>query len=109
MNDITTTIDPLRRVSATFRGIEDRAVFEINEGPHKGEVVFVRCGGGANGIDIANLTRDLISRGGVIAKARELAAALSAYLFSLDTDASDREVIEAAAEVARVWKKPSIS
>lgn len=105
MNDITRKSDPPRRVSAIYRGIEQHAVFEINEGPQKGEVVFARCGGEANGIDIASLTRDLIARGDVIAKARELATALSAHFFAMDTDASDRAVIETAAEVARVWSE----
>jgi hypothetical protein len=105
MNDITTTDHPPRRVSANFRGIRERALFEITEGPHQGEVVFVRVGDANNDDDFTDLTRDLIARGDVIAKARELAAALSAYVFAMDTDASDRAVIEAAAEVARAWSE----
>ena len=105
MNDITTRIDPPRLVHATFCGIERRALFEITEGPHQGEVVFVRCGGEHDGNDVANLTRYFISRRDAIAKARELCTALSAYVFAMDTDASDRAVIEAAAEVARAWSE----
>jgi hypothetical protein len=106
MNQATQEIDPPRRVvSAIYRGLEQHAVFEINEGPHKGEVVHASCGGDADGTDVASLTRDLISRADVIAKARELSTALSAHFFAVDTNASDPEVIETAAEVARVWSE----
>lgn len=106
MNQATKEIDPARRVvSATYRGLEQHAVFEINKGPHTGEVVRVQCAGPANGTDLCLFTSALIGRADVIAKARELSTALSAHFFAVDTNASDPEVIETAAEVARVWSE----
>lgn len=105
MSELPTSINPPRLVKAVLCGIERRALFEITEGPRKGEVVFIRCGGEQDGNDVANLTRYFISRRDVIAKARELATALSAYLCAMDTDATDHKVIEAAAEVARIWSE----